>query len=730
MSGPPGESTISARFLGHNLRFLLTGRWRMPRRHEPPGPADIPPDFFGICVASSPDPACDDYVIARLKALNLRHVRLDYTYSSPGSFAERFFERLLTDGFRVCLHLVQPFAEAAAMDTEPARESWARFVRSILERYAERIEMLEIGSTCNRRKWTGQGLAGFVATWRIGHAEARRFSIRLAGPNVTDFEPAYNFGLLGVFRDFQILPDVHSDNLFVERCTEPEAFDPRIAGRALAPLLKYNLVKKAALLKRISAMHGVGEFVCAHVAWSSRRIARVLQDVEQKQADYLARYCCLAAASGAFRRIYWGPLIGQREGLVDDGTLEYPDIPHVTFYGLARGDAARYRDRPALDTYRTVIELLAGAALVRKPRSERGLEILEFRTARGLLHAVWTANGRGAPASDCYEPDTLPRASAVSRDGRPLGQCPALFTESPTYLAWPSGLSPRMRPRPHLLSHARFHTCGISTFNPLESGDWTGMCAGTPPTPDAFSPDRLERTEGRTVLRDARNCVWTVPDPANPAARIAVKRFGPVKGLRRFLGACGATHALRSWSGANELLRRGIPTPPPLAFVQRRAAPLDAFSYYICAYCDATGSVRTAFTAFANGEVAFQGVGADEFYSETVRFLLKMHDRGVFFRDLSAGNLLVKIREGRDVEFFLIDTARARFYSRPVTMAQRIADLIRICHPFDWVNRERFVGLYMRRLGRRFSGWMRLPFAWYDIKHAIKQGFKAFEGRS
>ena len=28
----------------------------------------------------------------------------------------------------------------------------------------------------------------------------------------------------------------------------------------------------------------------------------------------------LCAASGAFERIYWGPLVSRREGLVDDGT--------------------------------------------------------------------------------------------------------------------------------------------------------------------------------------------------------------------------------------------------------------------------------------------------------------------------------------------------------------------------------------------------------------------------
>jgi hypothetical protein len=44
------------------------------------------------------------------------------------------------------------------------------------------------------------------------------------------------------------------------------------------------------------------------------------------------RYLALAASSGALRRVYWGPLICSRDGLVDDGVEGYPEIDQDSHY--------------------------------------------------------------------------------------------------------------------------------------------------------------------------------------------------------------------------------------------------------------------------------------------------------------------------------------------------------------------------------------------------------------
>ena len=45
-------------------------------------PVDVKNDYFGVNVATSDEPSCDDYVIDSLQELGLRHVRLNFTYES------------------------------------------------------------------------------------------------------------------------------------------------------------------------------------------------------------------------------------------------------------------------------------------------------------------------------------------------------------------------------------------------------------------------------------------------------------------------------------------------------------------------------------------------------------------------------------------------------------------------------------------------------------------------
>ena len=53
----------------------------------------------------------------------------------------------------------------------------------------------------------------------------------------------------------------------------------------LAPALRFNLVRKARVLRDIGASFGVAKTICAHVSWSLRRITRFLDNAEEKQAD-------------------------------------------------------------------------------------------------------------------------------------------------------------------------------------------------------------------------------------------------------------------------------------------------------------------------------------------------------------------------------------------------------------------------------------------------------------
>ncbi len=721
------ELSLVGQFLKCNLRYFLTGKWRLAAGHIPNGRYPVPEDYFGIRVASSPDPSCDDYVVERLRELELRNVRLDFSYSNENSYTKPFLDRLMDEGFHVCLHLIQPFEEARAMKTPEAKARWRGFLTSILDHCKGRVEMVEIGSTCNRRKWAGYSLSSFMTLWNIAYEEISKRGILLAGPNITDFEPLYNIGLLGIMKKSGMLPAVHSDNLFAERATEPEAFDHKIGGHFLRPVIKFNLVKKVRFLAGISDYYNIPHTICAHVAWSLRRINRILNNLEEKQADYLARYCCLAAASGGLKRVYWGPLIGQREGLIDDGTSEFPELPHVTFYGKANGEVEHYRIRPAFHAYRTVIKLLSGAEFKQTLVSVRGLEVHEFVRGNELMHVGWTTNGNCASISDCYEEKDMRSASVISRDGKILPEFPSIFCESPTYILWTRDCSPHFRTSPEIMPDVRISQYEDGHYKPVDNDKWEGVFTFTSgDAQDVLShiPEDLEKGDDRKIMRDGRNCVWSMPDTRNPSRTIVVKRHQVRKLHKKLVQRWKPSGALRSWNGANELLRRGISTPRPIAFFQRHKRPSLSDSYFVYGMFQNTGSMRQAFRAFKEGETEFHGISRGLLYSELADFLHEMHGRGVFFRDLSAGNMLFRIKDNGQVEFCLIDTARAHFYTHSLSLRLRLSDLKRITHPANWKCRKEFMAMYMNKMGRNFSWWMKIPLICYDLKHMIKHQVK------
>ena len=714
------------------IKFAVFGHWWTDEAGNPAGEHQISPDFFGVCVASSEDPACDDYIIEKLTDLGLARVRVDFTYHNRGQYEERFLRHLIANKFKVCLHLVQPFSEARQIQTsDQAREDWRVFVAETLTAYGRDIKLVEIGSTSNRRKWSGYSLPGFLTAWKIAHEVASATkSCPLAGPNVTDFEPFYNIALLNEMKRNGILPAAHTDNLFVERAVEPEAYDPKIAGKKLANTFRFNLVRKARTLNEIALAFDVRKTICSHVSWSLRRIYRLLENTVEKQADYLARYCCLAAASGAFEQVYWGPLIGQREGIIDDGTSEFPEIPHVTFYGQAHGEVKNYRIRPAYFALQTINRFIAGAKYIRRIPAEFGLEIHEFLSENGLLHVCWCMNGRCALMKDCYRKERLETAKCFSRDGVALDRLPPMITEKPFYLKWSgekrafSDIDNMLAERDKLQVLKNIHYANIDgiQYNFVTHNDLCGVARTdmSEKITDLFSELISGGHAGFDVLRDARNRVWrgTLPGKKD---KIIIKLFSPPGPARRFLQRKKGDKALRSWNGAHELLRRGIFTPVPIAFFHNSDDPLGAESWYICDDFDGGFSVRNVFTAFSQGAERFEGVKSGEIYNQIAVFLRKMHDRGVYFRDLSAGNLLLRFRNDKKIKFALIDTARAQFYDKRIGLRQRFCDLIRICHPLYWNGRKNFIAKYMALSGHRYRVWMNIPFYYYDLKHWIKK---------
>lgn len=724
------------------LAYLLSGKLRLKKSHIPPTNHKIPHQFIGVCVASATDATVDDYVIAQLNHLQIKEVRLDFTYGDLESFNLRFLQRLIAEKMNVTLHLIQPFHHAKEMENIAEQERWQSFLNEVLKRFGKQVKRVEIGSTINRKRWAGYTLNGFFAAWEIAFNACKQRGISIAGPNITDFELIYNIGILDILKAKNQLPDVHTNNLFSERISEPERFDHKVFKYRWATLFKFNLIKKARLLRKISADFNVKYLISPVAFWAIYRIQRLLPDGEQKQADYAARYMLLNAASGALDQTFWGAFICHREGLINDGLSdhEYPALERVTHYASVDGALENFRHHASFYALRTVAQLIQGAHYQSALSTANGLEIHHFQTATHDVHALWTINGKAALLKNIYDVADIAGAEIIHRDGQPLGFAPEIVNESPIYILWPKNRLISIKPEANLVKDLAIHAhIKEMQYYPFRQQEWLGLilarsfeeanliCQRLHPA--LLVDPKKSKNTGSDTLRYSRNAIWTLADPRNENAKITVKQPVKMHVHKQYLDRFKPSKAKRSWNGAMELLRRGVNTAQPVAFFEKENDRTLKQNFYLCDYVPTDCTVGEMFIHFANGQNEFYfsnqkvSISAEEVYAQLAQFLHRMHGSGTFFRDLSGGNILVQLLDDNKLNFSLIDTARARFYNHPTPMNQRYSDLTRICNKLHWQGRERLMELYLAGTGRKFNLSAKFNFYLYDFKVDFKRKF-------
>ena len=724
-------SMLTKQVIRDGLSYIFKGGLRIKNGHLPNNQHHIPSNFIGVCVASNANPATDDYIIVQLQKLGVKRVRLDFSYDDLTSFNARFLHRLIAEQFEVTLHILQPFSAAKNMYDSSEQSSWRQFLEQVLDTFGAGIHAVEIGNTPNRKRWAGYTLQGFLMSWAIAHTEIKARDINLIGPNIQDFEPLYNISLLKSLQNQNQLPDIHSDNLFVERVTEPERFDHRIFKYQWARIFKYNLVKKARILQKIGQDFGVKHCASSVAFWAVYRIQRLLPDGLQKQADYAARYFLLLAASGSLTQANWGAFICQREGLISDGQTEaqYPDLERVAYYKNADGELHQYQHHPSFNAVKTVVNLIEGAQYIAPIATANGLEIHHFEKDGQHFHAAWTINGKASLLNSVYASNVLQTAKILNRDGETLAERPELITESPIYLLWddvvPSTLNPALAKDVTIHAHVK----NLQYFE-FKYANWQGLVLASD-VADAellmqkLHPDTLHAPNKDGALRHARNAIWAVPDPRNmldsTAHQLTVKQPMKMYPHKAFLDRFKPSKAKRSWNGAMELMRRGVGTAQPVAYFEKINDSTLKQNFYICEFVKADANIGQIFAAYARGEFDYLGLNPESVYAQLAQYCHTMHSRGVHFRDLSGGNILVNIANNKTLSFSLIDTARIHAYNHGIAFNLRIADLTRACHKLNWAGRERFMQIYLALSGRQFTWQNRLQFKLYDFKVSLKR---------
>lgn len=720
-------SMLTKQVITDGLSYILRGGLSLQDSHRPQDKHAIPANFVGLCVATNHDPLTDDYVLSAIQTLGISRVRLDIGQDEHYSDQVRLLATLSHAGIQVDVHLVQPFAVASKMHELQAQTEWRLFVAAFLEGFGATIASLEIGSTINRKRWAGYQPAGFIETWRIAHALARKHGVKLIGPNVQDFEPVYNVSILKQLRDMQLLPDMQSNNLFVERVIEPEQPDHRIFKYRWTRCLNFNLIKKARLLQKVGADHGVPHLVSPVAFWAIYRIQRFLPDGLEKQADYVSRYFTLLAASGALQQANWGAMICHREGLINDGLDDdqYPPLERVTYYKSADGVQATYQQHPSFHAFKQIAHWLNGATYIDAVATGKGLEIHRLEHHGKQVHIAWTVNGRCALLDAIYSAESLQAMQCQDRDGQPLND-PKLITESPLFLLWPLHTSVVLNTTRPVLTRTVIHAhMQNRVLIPVQAGRWQGMLvAENQAQADvlwaALHPERLQAPHKDGALRHARNAIWAIPDPRNDAHKVTVKQPVKMHIHKQWLDRFKSSKALRSWNGAMELMRRGIGTARPLAYFEMQGDQTLRKNYFICEYVQHDFAISQAFLALSQGAHAFQGILADDLYAAFAKFCLRMHGSGIYFRDFSGGNILVR-KQDHQLEFILIDTGRLRAFPGATPYKYRIADLTRALNKLYWPGRERFMQHYLAGWGQAVPNTLFMHFHLYDFKVSLKR---------
>jgi tRNA A-37 threonylcarbamoyl transferase component Bud32 len=205
---------------------------------------------------------------------------------------------------------------------------------------------------------------------------------------------------------------------------------------------------------------------------------------------------------------------------------------------------------------------------------------------------------------------------------------------------------------------------------------WTiaeGAAQRLPPAllddPEAFLLDNPpQKTLKKSPVRTVSIC-------SGPQGELFLKQYkirGWTEGLKYLVVP---SKARKEWQIAHHALRKGIPTPVPLAMAERYKG------WFLQAALLITEAISPSYPLI---ELISEG-GYKELLFPTARLLREAHEAGLFHQDLHAGNILVGMAEKK---LYLIDLHRSRFL-RSLSRRKRLWNLAQFFYSLQaWLSPE------------------------------------------
>ncbi len=179
-------------------------------------------------------------------------------------------------------------------------------------------------------------------------------------------------------------------------------------------------------------------------------------------------------------------------------------------------------------------------------------------------------------------------------------------------------------------------------------------------------PSRFDN-EG-TVLYHVRNCIKKIDVRGN---MWNVKSFKLPLFINRIVYRyLRKSKAERSFINAQRLLNLGINTPHPIAYIVEQNILGIYHSYYISQHIDYD---------YTLGElITIKPANVELIMTRCLQFINDFHRKGVYFLDLSVGNILIKQQPDGNTTFYLVDVNRTTFHNRPLTCSESIKAFCRL----------------------------------------------------
>lgn len=212
------------------------------------------------------------------------------------------------------------------------------------------------------------------------------------------------------------------------------------------------------------------------------------------------------------------------------------------------------------------------------------------------------------------------------------------------------------------------------------SGIWRGLVRAGAVLPAGMlvDPPAVLTAAGAKILRDKKNMIVDLPDAAGAGWIVRLYRPRGVHSVVRNSVMVSKEH--NAFTFALEYERRGVPTAPALAILERYAKGLFKESVLVTQKIP-SHTLRECLEAAdaAGGSGKNAGKGRRAWLRAFAGFVRRAHERGVYHLDLNPANVLVPLAHATpaDAAFVLVDVNRTIF-GKPFVARLVVQDLMRI----------------------------------------------------